>query len=362
MTNHSNETPLFIAARTGDIELVHLLIAAPGTTLNDGSLHEAAKYMHPAITKLLLQSGHDANYPSLNHYGRMALAEMCLRASATPSKSSSMLRFSETLRNLLDFGADMRFKNQGKPLVFQALDNKLASVDILRILIKNGLWKILNQEHCMYSLDGYVYSATTYIKRNLHQSPKENTFALLEILSYAGCQDVYYFEHPDGVTPQPEDMIGAPTEVLEMEHKLRLQQERLLHEHHHHHHHDAKRESHHSGIMRRPSKSHSGQSLAGLFGLPSIGKTRERSNSVARRDSKRHSGQGETHQNGGGNHNGHKRTTPNRMILTDSSTDVSREELDESGESAITEPSEYHSKHVHSKSSEFNIRQIFGLD
>lgn len=351
MTNHKNETPLFLAARTGDTELVHLLLAAPGTTLNDGSLHEAAKCLHPKVTEILLKSGHDPNYPSLNHYGRMALAELCLRASPSAREPSSMLRFTETLTILLQFGGDMRFKNQGKPLIFQALDNKIASVEILRALIKNGLWKILNQEHCLYSLDGYVYSPTMYLKRNLHQSPKENTFAMLEILAYSGCHDVFYFEHPDGLTPQPQDMVGAPAEILEMEERLRAQQHRLMHEH------AVKRASDHSAIIRRPSKSHSGQSLAGLFGIQPNGKTRDRSNSTAQHSSGRNSGQGEI-QSGGGQ----KRITPKRKIMADSGTNLQEEVYDESWEPDFKRSSDDSSMHVHSKSSELNIRHIFGLD
>lgn len=59
--------------------MTSLLAAEPAR--DDGSLHNAARDLNYAAVKILVQSGHDADFPSPLHEGRSALGEICLHGS-----------------------------------------------------------------------------------------------------------------------------------------------------------------------------------------------------------------------------------------------------------------------------------------
>lgn len=189
-----------------------------GAILDDGSLHEAAKALQPGAVELLLTYGHNPDFPSMQHDGRCALAELCINASVT---DVPIIRVRQTIDTLIRGEANLTIHSQGKPLILLALDNRTSCVSITTALLASGLWKTINQEFNLYSVHGYVYSPTAYISKNLSDSPAEDASQLLHILKSNNCKDVFYKKEG----PQPADMVGAPPEILaeEKRRKSRIQ-------------------------------------------------------------------------------------------------------------------------------------------
>ncbi|KAM5464507.1 hypothetical protein MauCBS54593_007022 [Microsporum audouinii] len=216
MDKHS-VTPLIHASRRGQLTTMRCLIDA-GAMVDDGSLHEASRELQSSAVQLLLDHGHNPNFPSMLHDGRCALAELCLRAE---SPGTSLVKTRQTIDGLIAGKADLTIHSQGKPLIYHALDNPTSCISTTTALLASKMWRLINNDFNHYTCDGYVYSPSTYVARSLAQSPSEYGPELLRILKANGCKDVFY--KCDG--PQPPDMVGAPPEVIaeEKRRKNRLQ-------------------------------------------------------------------------------------------------------------------------------------------
>ncbi|KAI5291721.1 hypothetical protein KEM54_001253 [Ascosphaera aggregata] len=217
-------TPLILATKSANQQTIRLLLDA-GAPVDDGSLHEAARELDFVTAETLILQGHNPNFPSLLHYGRTALAELCLYSSVPSSKLSKL---HNTIKALVAGQADLKVKTQEKPLILHAMENPYASVDMTRLILSSGLWKNINEDCCLYSKDGFVYSPTMYISKGLCQTTQPQE--LLRILKASGCKNVYYREDVLGLSKQPSDMVGAPPEIIEetrrLKHRQRLLEER----------------------------------------------------------------------------------------------------------------------------------------
>ncbi|KAF4506111.1 hypothetical protein G6O67_006229 [Ophiocordyceps sinensis] len=213
-------TPLSMAtSKGGDIAvqmMTSLLAAEPAR--DDGSLHNAARDLNYAAVKILVQSGHDADFPSPLHGGRSALGEVCLHGSdageMTPDRERTMQR---VMAFLIDSKSDLTLKADGKSLLhlcFAATDPVVAS----RALLKSGMWKHVNKPFNHVVIGGYTYSPTMYISRAL--APSDANLELLSVLRASRATDVFYANEgpqPDGAVGLPEDM-----EVQERARKARM--------------------------------------------------------------------------------------------------------------------------------------------
>ncbi|KAK2873717.1 hypothetical protein FQN49_002134 [Arthroderma sp. PD_2] len=210
-------TPLINASRRGQLASMRSLIDA-GAIVDDGSLHEASRELQSAAVQLLLDHGHNPNFPSMLHDGRCALAELCLR---TESPGTSLVKIRQTIDGLVGGKADLTIHSQGKPLIYHALDNPTSCISTTTALLASRMWRLINNDFNHYTCDGYVYSPATYVTRGLAQSPSEYAAELLHILKANGCKDVFY--KCEG--HQPPDMVGAPPEVIaeEKRRKNRIQ-------------------------------------------------------------------------------------------------------------------------------------------
>ncbi|EDN09575.1 predicted protein [Histoplasma mississippiense (nom. inval.)] len=213
-------TPLLYASKRGQVAtLRHLLNANPG--VDDGSIHEAARELHFDAVKLLLDYGHDPNFPSMAHDGRSALGELCLNAAADSATSFGKLR--QTIDILVAGKAELISDRGRKPLLIHALDNPTGCTNVTKALLAGGLWRRVNDEKNLYSQDGFVFSPTMYLTKGLQNSSKEYVPDLLHILKANGCKDVFYKQEG----PQPPDMVGAPQDILEEERRRKARERRL---------------------------------------------------------------------------------------------------------------------------------------
>lgn len=213
-------TPLSMATDVGGdiaVQMMTSLLAAEPAR-DDGSLHNAAKDLNYAAVKILVQSGHDVDFPSPLHGGRSALGEVCLHGSDTGEMTADKERTMQRVMGfLIDSHSDLTLKSDGKSLLhlcFDAADPVVTS----RALLRSGMWKHVNKPFNYLVIDGYTYSPTMYISRALSHS--DANLELLSVLRGSRATDVFYANEgpqPDGAVGLPEDM-----EIQERARKARM--------------------------------------------------------------------------------------------------------------------------------------------
>ncbi|KAG5976072.1 hypothetical protein E4U56_002414 [Claviceps arundinis] len=224
--DYKERTPLSMATSIGgDVseQMVSLLLAA-APPRDDGSLHNAARDLNLPVVKVLIDSGHDPDFPSPLHEGRSALAELCLHGSDNTELVAERERaMQKVMTFLIDSESDLSMKSNGKTLLelcFEAAD----PLTTTRSLLKSGMWKHVNKPFNHHTADGYVYSPTMYVKKIL---PNPDVSApLLSILQSYRAHDVYYALSG----PQPSDTVGLPEDLAIQERQRKARQERLAEE------------------------------------------------------------------------------------------------------------------------------------
>lgn len=209
VTDFLGRSPLSMATDIGGdlaIEMMGSLLAAEPSR-DDGSLHNAARELNLPAVKVLIQAGHDPDFPSPYHSGRSALGEVCLKGSdlgwVTAEREKAMQK---VITFLVDQGSDLAIKSEGKSLLhlcFEARDPVATS----RVFLKAGMWKYINKTLNQYTNDNLTYSPTMYVKKILPES--DNKEQLLELLYSNRANDVFYAN--EGA--QPEDAIGLPEDI-----------------------------------------------------------------------------------------------------------------------------------------------------
>ncbi|PHH74529.1 hypothetical protein CDD80_3012 [Ophiocordyceps camponoti-rufipedis] len=207
--DRQGRTSLCLAANaSGDVavQLMTMLLAAEPCK-DDGSLHNAARNLNlPAVT-LLVEAGHDPDFPSPLHGGRSALGEVCLYGSDAGEMTALRERAMLKVMGLLMSGnSDLTIKSNGMSflqLCFEATD----AVTTTRALLKSGMWKHVNKAFNRITLGGYTYSPTMYISKVLGRSSVNDQ--LLEVLRASRATDMFYASEG----PQPDGAVGLPEEV-----------------------------------------------------------------------------------------------------------------------------------------------------
>lgn len=217
------QSVLFYASRSGDAELVKLLLERK-PVVNDGSLHEASRSFHVQVVKLLVGAGHDSNYRSIKHGGRTALGEIALKADPPTDIAAA----EEVLDLLSSVEASPLLKVHGKTVIFLALDNQ-HNESITRLLLDRVLYRTLNSQENTYQQDTLHYSPTMYVIKGALLGPPSET--LLQMLKAHGCEDRFYATMEQ---PQPPDAVGLPEEIrdYERDRRARERQNRLVEEEH----------------------------------------------------------------------------------------------------------------------------------
>lgn len=208
-----------IGGELGTMMMANILAAEP--SLNDGSLHNAARDMNVKAMQVLVDFGHEVDFPSPLHGGRTALGELCLHAAdAAPLTAAQEKVMEKAMTYLLKQGTDVTLLSDDKSVLLLAMESADPLITT-RALLKVGLWKHINDQCNLYSVDGYTYSPTQYVKRFL---PPTDVAEQLHILLKANRgQDVYYAN--DG--PQPEGAVGLPSELIRADRERKARLERI---------------------------------------------------------------------------------------------------------------------------------------
>ena len=226
VTDFLGRSPLSMATDIGGdlaIEMMSSLLAAEPSR-DDGSLHNAARDLNLAAVKVLIQAGHDPDFPSPYHSGRSALGEVCLKGSdmgeLTAEREKAMQK---VITHLVDQGSDLSIKSQGKSLLHLCFDAR-DPVATSRIFLKAGMWKYINKPVNQYTADDLTYSPTMYVKKILPESNIKEP--LLEILYANRATDVFYANEG----PQPDDAVGLPEDIKVQERARKARMERMAEE------------------------------------------------------------------------------------------------------------------------------------
>ncbi|KAK1826197.1 Serine/threonine-protein phosphatase [Podospora conica] len=219
----TGNTPMTMATQIGgDIgtSMMSKILAADPSK-NDGSLHNAARDLNLSTMQILLDFGHDPDFPSTLHDGRTALGELCLNAAdAGPLTAAQEKQMERAMTLLLNSGTDTTIHSAGKSPLLLAL-HSADPVPTTRALLKVGLWKTINSpSHHFTSPTNHVHSPTQYLLRILPSSP--TTPQLLALLQANRATDVYYA----AAGPQPPDAMNLPPDLLAAE-RTRLARDEL---------------------------------------------------------------------------------------------------------------------------------------
>ncbi|KAK3353364.1 hypothetical protein B0T25DRAFT_590950 [Lasiosphaeria hispida] len=222
----TGNTPMTMATKIGGDLGTSMMtkILAADPSKNDGSLHNAARELNLKTLHVLIDFGHDLDFPSTLHGGRSALGELCLNAAhAGPLLPAQEKQMEKAMTLLIEKGTDLTIQSDGKSVLILALSSA-DPVPTTRALLKVGLWKLVNRPYNYFTDSTYTYSALQYVARVL--PPSDVQSELRQLLKANRATDVYYAN--DG--PQPEGAVNLPEELLRAERERRAREERIAKE------------------------------------------------------------------------------------------------------------------------------------
>lgn len=219
----TGNTPLTLATRVGGdlgtMMMSNILAAEPSK--DDGSLHNTARDLNVQAMQVLVEFGHELDFPSPLHGGRTALGELCLHAADSgPLTAAQIKAMEKAMAYLIKEGTDLGLLSDGKSVLLLAMESA-DPVPTTRALLKVGMWKHINQRWNYYNDGAYTYSPLQYAKRVLprHDVAEE----LHALLKTNRAQDVYFANEG----PQPEGAIGLPDDILRAERERKVRLERI---------------------------------------------------------------------------------------------------------------------------------------
>ncbi|KAK1981682.1 hypothetical protein LZ30DRAFT_781848 [Colletotrichum cereale] len=216
-------TPLTLSTEAGGetaIKMMSNLLAA-GASRNDGSLHNAARELNLAACQVLVQYGHEPDFPSTLHGGRSALGELCRHCSGSGELTAARQKLMErTVNFLIEAGSDITLRSEGKSILLLALESG-DPVATSRTLLKAGMWKHINKKFNHFTDGKTTYSPTMYVQHVLPAA--DHREALLKLLRANRAEDVYYAN----MGPQPEGAVGMPEDVEAQERTRRARLDRI---------------------------------------------------------------------------------------------------------------------------------------
>ncbi|KAM3523398.1 hypothetical protein MY4038_008198 [Beauveria bassiana] len=219
VNDYMGRTPLSMATdMDGEVALQLMTsILAADPCRDDGSLHNAARELNLSAVKVLVEAGHDPDFPSTLHDGRSALGEVCLQAATTddddemPPERERLIQ--KVMAFLIDAGSDLAIRSaDGKPLLHLCFASH-APVPTTRALLKAGMWKHINKPFTRYTDDRYTYSPTMYVAKASPPLPRRDE--LLAVLRANRAADVFYATSASDA--QPPDAVGLPDDLASME-------------------------------------------------------------------------------------------------------------------------------------------------
>ncbi|KAK2053446.1 hypothetical protein LY76DRAFT_524556 [Colletotrichum caudatum] len=218
-------TPLTLSTEMGGetaIKMMSNLLAA-GASRNDGSLHNSARELNLPACQVLVQYGHEPDFPSTLHGGRSALGELCRHCADSGELTAARQKLMErTVNFLIEAGSDITLRSEGKSILLLALESR-DPVATSRTLLKAGMWKHINKKFNHFTDGKVTYSPTMYVQHALPSAAPDLKEALLRLLRANRAEDVYYAN----MGPQPDGAVGMPEDVEAQERTRRARLDRI---------------------------------------------------------------------------------------------------------------------------------------
>lgn len=217
--DESHVSALSLAARKNDIASMQALLTAKALS-NDGSLHEAARMVNADAITLLLENGHDPNFPCPRFQGRPPLFELCFEAPAhllrtqmtTPQKITAAKKAIECLIRGGALTKDRLPQAGNRSILMHALDSVNPTM-MTKAFLECGQFKYINRDFNLFMDGEYTYSATKYVEKGKCRGDNSQAQSLITMLKVFNAQDRYW--KIDG--PQPPDMINPPEHIARAE-------------------------------------------------------------------------------------------------------------------------------------------------
>ena len=225
----TGRSPLSMASNIGGelgVMMMGNLLAA-GASRNDGSLHNASKELNLQAMQVLVEHGHDPDFPSPLHDGRSALGELCLHAALGEITATREKHMEKAINFLVESGSDVSLQSDGKSVLLLAMESR-DPVVTTKVLLRAYMWKYINKPFNLYTDGKFTYSPTMYVERVL---PETDHRAALQTLLRANRGTDTWFANSG---PQPEGARGLPAhlELEEQERRARLARLRTEQEDH----------------------------------------------------------------------------------------------------------------------------------
>ncbi|TVY34018.1 Ankyrin [Lachnellula subtilissima] len=222
--NIDGVSPLAMASSSGNQKIMEYLLRA-NAEQNDGSLHDATRELRCDSIRLLIDYGHQPDYPSERHDGRSALAELCYKAVDYSPKCAAL---EEAVTCLIGRGADIWLKcvsqdRCAKTMLHYAMDSS-NPMPILTILLKL-MWTKVNHDSFLYLDGNFTYSLTKYVEKDVFKGPPGQKEEILKLLRNKRIIDRFWGN--DVEVDQTEDYCGAPICVEEEVVRQKLRRKRL---------------------------------------------------------------------------------------------------------------------------------------
>jgi len=219
IADEAGVTPLSTATQKNDIKSMQALLNAPACP-NDGSLHEAAHMANADAVELLLEFGHDVNFPSTRFDGRPPLFELCYKAPSYLQQSQATAQQKEkqikkTIQALIKGGAlmDEQLPQAGnRSILIHALDSSNPHV-MAKAFLECGKFKDVNKDCNLFNDGEYTYSPTMYVKKGKCRGDKTQSQSLIKLLGSFSAIDRYWKN--EGA--QPDDMKHPPPYIQKAE-------------------------------------------------------------------------------------------------------------------------------------------------
>lgn len=217
--NENDDTALFICVVKNDLQNMQALLDA-GASSNDGSLHEAARMVNCDAIKLLLEHGHDPNFPAVHLDGRPPLFELCFQAPSYLHQSQAPAQQKEkqakkAIQALISGGAftDGQLPQAGyRSILLHALDSSNPHM-ITKAFLESGQFKDINKDYNLFSDGTFTYSPTKYVEKGKCRGNNTQTQSLVKLLSTFSATPRFW----KNTGPQPQDMVNPPPEIAKAE-------------------------------------------------------------------------------------------------------------------------------------------------
>ncbi|KAJ9150821.1 NF-kappa-B inhibitor alpha [Pleurostoma richardsiae] len=221
----TGNTPLTMATGIGGdlgtLMMTNILAAEPSK--NDGSLHNAARELDLGAMQVLIDFGHEVDFPSPLHGGRSALGELCLHAAGAGELTAAREKAMEKAMDfLMQQGTDLSLLSDDKSVLLLAMESS-DPVNTTKALLKVGMWKLVNKPFNHFTDGTHTYSPTMYASRVLATRSGTQNTQLLALLKANRATDVFYANEG----PQPADAVGLPDHILLAERERRARTDRL---------------------------------------------------------------------------------------------------------------------------------------